>query len=190
MPRITAQDLREFLSEEPVSFYLLQGIEETDDAWYLGQLGVSKVHPSWRFGYWGALSDSARCHVIPLSAKDTGLGDGHAAIFRQFDQSKFSPEPSEMFAGWVRSVDEAKLAEWTGEMNQHLVDMLAVKHQPGSPDPVCPQCGEDGYLPKSPAKRVLDGDRYRLSFAVACSACGNRLDHDVVLDYFAPSGKP
>ena len=183
MPRITSQDLREFLQKEPADFYLLQGIEETDDAWYLGQLGVSKIHPSWRFGYWGALSDSARCYIIPLSTEDTGSSEGFAGIFRQFDQSKYSSDPSEMFAGWVRAQDEASLVAWVAEMNQHLVDMLAVKHQPGAPDPVCPTCGDEGYGPETPAERALSGDRYQLRFEVECQACGHHSEHVVDLDY-------
>lgn len=181
---ITADFLRRFLAGEPAAFYLLDGITETDDHWYLGQSGIAKLRPSWRFGYGGTLSDSGRFYLIPLTAEDTGLEPGFACVFRQFDRSKYSETPAEYFAGWVRSSELPALEGWIAEMNQHLVDVLALKHMEKGAETVCPSCGNADFKPKSPMRREPEEGQYVLRGSIECGSCGYSEPMDQPLDYW------
>ncbi len=80
------------------------------------------------FNFSGELSDSARFWLFPLRAAHEGR-DGVAAIFRDFDSSKYQSFPEDLFAGWVPPEDAPKLEAWVAEMNQQLKALIALKNR-------------------------------------------------------------
>jgi hypothetical protein len=132
MGQMTSDELSRFFREGPVESLRIEGIVETEDTKYLGAVGLSLRQPLFSsilgFNFSGVLSDSARFWLQPISAASEGR-DGVAAIFRQFDSSKYQSSPEDLLAGWVRPEDAAKLEAWVAEMNRHLKDLLQLKHR-------------------------------------------------------------
>ena len=123
MSRLTDEDLRIFFRSQPIDVFHITGLVDSGDALYLGQVAIDHARPSWGFGMWGGLSDTARFYMHALDAEATGV-TGFAIIFRQFDHSRFSDEPSEMFAGWVRSEQALEAEGWITEMNARIAAHL------------------------------------------------------------------
>lgn len=124
MPPITDEDLRVFFRTEPVSVFKIEGLVDSGDALYIGQVAIDHHTPRWGFGMWGKLSDSARFYMRELDTEATGHA-GFAIIFRQFDRSRYSEEPSEMLAGWVEPEREREACEWIAELNARIQALLA-----------------------------------------------------------------
>ena len=132
MPEMTSAELSRFFREGPVDALRIAGIVETDDSRYLGAIGLSRIHPLFHsilgFNFSGQLSDSARFWIAPLRAAVEGR-DGSAAIFRDFDSSKYQSFPEDILSGWVPPEDAAKLETWVADMNQQLKALLEIKHR-------------------------------------------------------------
>ena len=127
MGAITDETLHEFFKREPPGAFLIQGISETTDARYLGQVGLHNTDPVCRFGYWFKLHDQARLYTRTYSNDTAGIG-GLVIIFRQFDRARFADEPSEMLAGWVTAEHASDAVRWVTVFNAHIQDLLAIKH--------------------------------------------------------------
>jgi hypothetical protein len=129
---MTPEELSKVFREGIADALRLTGIGETDDARYLGAVGLSRAQPVFRsilgFPWNGFLSDSARFFVVPIRAAVEGR-DGVAAVFRQFDSSKYQSSPEDLLAGWVPPEDASKLESWVADMNEQLQGLLALKHR-------------------------------------------------------------
>ena len=119
MSIVTDEDLRAFFASEPIEVLRIRGLIDSGDALYLGQVAIDHRAPRWGFGMWGGLSKGARFYARPLDEDATGVA-GMVIIFRQFDRSRFSEEPSEMFAGWVPLEAVAEAEAWIAEMNARI----------------------------------------------------------------------
>ncbi len=132
MPEMTPDELVRFFHEEPVEALKIDGLVETEDTRYLGAVGLSLKQPLFSsilgFNFSGVLSDSARFWVQPLR-EDVEGRDGLAAIFRQFDSSKYQSTPEDLVAGWVPPERALQLEAWVAEMNHHLRSLLEIKHR-------------------------------------------------------------
>jgi hypothetical protein len=132
MPEMTSQELVRQFMELPVESLRIQGIVETEDTRYLGAVGLSREQPIFSgilgFSWNGYLSDSARFYTLPLRASAHGR-DGVAAVFRQFDSSKYQATPEDLLAGWVPPEDAHKLDTWVADMNAQLARLLELKRR-------------------------------------------------------------
>ena len=127
MGQITDETLHEFFKREPPGAFLIQGISETTDARYLGQVGLHNSDPVCRFGYWFKLHDQARFYTRAYSNESAGIA-GVVIVFRQFDRSRLEDEPSEMVAGWVTAEHASDAAQWVAVFNEHIQELLVIKH--------------------------------------------------------------
>jgi hypothetical protein len=132
MSEMTSQELARFFREGPANALRIEGIVETGDARYLGAVGLSLRHPVFNetlgFPSGGFLSDDSRFFLWPIQQSTEGQ-DGVAAIFRQFESSKYQASPEDLLAGWVPPEDAPKLEEWVADMNQQLKGLLELKHR-------------------------------------------------------------
>jgi len=133
MPELTKDELERFFREGPVEPLRLDGILETEDARYLGAVGLSLRQPLFHgilgFNWSGVLSDSARF----WTARAPGAVDGQdalVAVFRQFESSKYQATPEDLLAGWVPADEAMRLEAWVADMNTQLQGLLALKHAP------------------------------------------------------------
>lgn len=135
MGQLTQEVLSEFFREGSVQSLKLHGVLETEDAKYLGAVGLSLHRPLFHsilgFNFSGVLSDSARFYSVPVSAAVEGQ-DGLVAVFRQFDSSKYQAGPEDVLAGWVPLDAAESLQTWIDEMNQLLRSLLELKHATAS----------------------------------------------------------
>jgi len=123
MPPITKVELKRFFEEEPMEVFLLDGVVDAVDAWYLGQFGIQKGSPRYNYGFVCLLADTAQLYTVDLDPDETGT-EGTAVIFREWDSSPRSTQPSEMFVGWVRPERRGELEQWLSEMRSHLAAAL------------------------------------------------------------------
>jgi hypothetical protein len=130
MPEMTPEELTRFFREAPLESLKIGGVVETEDTRYLGAVGLSLTQPLFSsilgFNFSGVLSDTARFWTQPLREDEEGV-EGLAAIFRQFDSSKYQATPEDLPAGWVPPEDSLKLESWVADMNRHLQKLLLLK---------------------------------------------------------------
>lgn len=121
---VTPERLRDFFEREPAAAFVIEGIVETEDCWYLGQVGIHKQQPLFRFAYFGQLSPSSRFRTVEMTADEVGF-DGIALVFHQFDRSQYKDAPSEELAGWVPVTMAERAQEWVDEGNRRINAHLA-----------------------------------------------------------------
>ena len=130
MPEMTTEELARFFREGPVDSLRIEGIVSTEDTRYLGAVGLALHQPLFSsilgFNFSGILSNDSRFWGRPLRRSVEGT-DGLAAIFRQFDSSKYQDSPEDLLAGWVPPEDAAKLEAWIADMNEQLKALLVLK---------------------------------------------------------------
>lgn len=131
MPELTKDELERFFREGAVPALRIDGLVETEDARYLGAVGLARHQPLFHgilgFNWSGVLSDSARFYVVPAPDAVDGM-DVRVAVFRQFDSSKYQAFPEDLIAGWVPVADAERLEAWVGDMNAQLAGLIALKH--------------------------------------------------------------
>jgi hypothetical protein len=121
---VTPERLKDFFEREPAAAFVIEGIVETEDTWYVGQVGIHKLQPLYRFAYFGQLSPSSSLHTVPFEQDEVGFA-GIAIVFHQFDSSKYSDVPSEEFAGWVPVAMRERAEAWVKEGNERIREHLA-----------------------------------------------------------------
>ena len=126
MAEITTKAVADFFGREPAKAFGIEGIVDSGDALYLGQVALDKLEPRSRYGYWFQLSDTARFRTLEFSHDEVGE-DGLAIIFRQFDSSQYQDAPEEHFAGWVPRDKTAEAERWLETMTNLLNELLERK---------------------------------------------------------------
>ena len=179
----TFETIARFLAKEPSDHYRIDRLQDAGDALWLGQFALCTNVPGFRFGYSFELSDSGRLYLLDLPASERSAITGVAAIYRQFDRSRYQDEPSEYFAGWVPPEERESLREWCRTLNALTDQMLARKHQDREGLSACPECSGERYGPGEDARRTPSGSRYRLDATLRCEGCGHTASWQVDLDY-------
>ncbi|TNE88448.1 MAG: hypothetical protein EP330_13805 [Deltaproteobacteria bacterium] len=132
---IDTSKLAAFFAEEPAAAFVIEGIRETEDSRYLGQVGLHKRDPVFRFAYWMGLCPDTHFRLEPFSAEEVGF-DGIAVVLHQFTASKYQDSPEELLAGWVPSGMAERAGEWVEQFNadirRRLLDSGQMPAQPSS----------------------------------------------------------
>jgi hypothetical protein len=100
----------------------ISGIEQTADAWRLGEIGLKKGKPVFRAylrGFSSTLADTAQFHTMPFDVPEVDR-KGWAVIFTRFAGEEY-------LAGWVSDESKGQLDEWVAFMNQQIGQLLKLK---------------------------------------------------------------
>lgn len=123
---ITPERLRRFFDKEPAAAFVIEGVRDTGDCWWVGSFGLLKKQPLYRFYSHGELSPDSRLRLEPFTAEQVGF-DGIAVVFHQFTRSQFQDTPNEEFAGWVPTAMRERAQAWVDEANDRIQAHLRVR---------------------------------------------------------------
>lgn len=119
---LSADKLGALLHGRAVDLFRLEGVDETDQEWHLGQISVDKTEPYFRWGMGFGLSNTSRFRKEPFTSADRG--EIVAVVFHQFDTEEHDKPVAEYLAGWVEKEREAELDKWIEFMNGQIAERL------------------------------------------------------------------
>lgn len=124
------KEIRREIANGMSVLFELNNLEETDEAWVLGQISILKYFPCFRIGFFEALSNTS------LFLKETCKVDGRelaVVIFRQWTTEEHG-KPEELWtAGWVDRSREPELDKWIAVMNGRIEMQLQDRSLPQTP---------------------------------------------------------